>query len=323
MPIQKRFTLAALAKNTGAAKGSAAAAPTFEIGVFSGAVGTAEVQEEDLNPTFTSRVLEGSDRKHVIPGAAFDFLATPKTLGLLLYGAAGAVTTTGTGPYTHTIKTGDTLPYLTAWGRNASEYHKVDDALVDTLELSWDTTGALRGKTTIRGLNLSFLASAYTAATVTERPKDGLLKGVGGTFQIDGAGATIKSGTIRINNNLAAVLGSDSTVPKDLYPAMQTCDVSLTVVPDNLTLFRQVITGTGSGTTIQATSEYGTATIKHVLDASNDLTWTFNRLRFLSDLPGGDPAGGAQEVVLEGTAMVPSGGGDSWTAVLKNQQASY
>ena len=320
MPVQKRLAQVGFAKQT--AKDSPVATAAYQIGVMSGAVVNAEVDEEDLPVTWSSRLLEGHDRKTVMPGAEYEFVVLPKSIGVLLHAVTGAVLTTGaSAPFSHEFTPAADLPYLTLFARQGGEYFEVDNAKVNELELSWEQTGALRGKVSLYGTTLSFLASAYTA-DADERPSGGLLKGSGGTFTIDAAAATISKGSVKISNNVEAVYGSDSVEPADVFPALHTLDLSLTVIPEDLTLFRQVITGTGAGTTAQAVSEYGAAVAQFVLDANTDLNIDVANMRFATEFPEAEGEGGPVEIELEGSVAAPAAG-DAYTITLRNDVTAY
>lgn len=317
MAVQKRVAQIGFAKQT--AKGAAAATAAYQIGVTDGNVVSADIAEDDLNVSWASRMLEGHDRTGITPGADFSFIVMPKTIGLLLLAAFGTVTTTVGTPNEHEFTPGAMdVPYHTLFARMGADYYRETDAKLNELELSWDQAGALKGKASFIGTDLSFLASAYTA-TQDERPKDGLFHGVGGTFEIDGASAVVKSGSVKIANNLEAVFGSDSVQPKEVFPGLQTIDLSLTIVPEDMGLWRKVVTGTTSGSTLSPGSTYGTSNLVFVADASTDLTLAFDRTRFLCDFPSVDTGGGAQEIALEGSV---SGDGDV-TVTLRNSVASY
>jgi hypothetical protein len=319
--VQKRLAQVGVAKQT--AKGSAAAAATYQIGVTGGNIVGAEVAENDLNVTWSTRLTEGFERTGITPMAEYDAIAMPKTLGLMLYGACGAIATSGaSAPYTHTITTSADVPYLSLFGTYGAEYYKVTDAKVDSLELSWEQTSALKMKPKFVGAGLSYLAAAYTA-TNSERPADGILRGQGGTFTFDGAAATVKSGSITVSNNVEAVFGSADVLPVDVFPGLQTVEFSLTVIPSDMTTWRKRLTGSAAGTSLVSTVYTGAVTIKHVLDANTDITFTANNAAFATDFPEADPAGGPAEITIEGKVGIPAGGGTAYSFALRNSVATY
>lgn len=318
--VQKRIAQVSLAKQS--AKGSPAANGTYQIGVMSGQVVEVNVDEAEIPVTWSGRVVEAYDRVAAVPGMEFSVVAMPKSIGLLLFAACGADTVTGTSPKLHTIKTGTSLPYLSIFSTYGGEFYLVSDAKIDTLELSWDRVGALTAKVKLVGCGLVFEGSA-DVPTNTERPAAGVLKGSGGTFQIDGADAVIKSGSITISNSVVPVQGSASVNPADVFEGEQTVTVSLTVVPSDTTLWRKALTGTTGGSTVSAAVATGTAEMKWILDGNNDLDCLINAMKFACPYPDADPGGGPAEIVLEGQAFVKSDGTTPYQFTLHNSVASY
>lgn len=314
MAIQNRITQIGVAKQS--AKASAAATATYQLGVNSGVVGSIDISEEELPITWASRLLQGHDRISAYPGASFETLALPLSIGTLLHAACGSDTVSGTGPYVHTIKPAITPPYLTFFGRKDTEYFQVDDARISELELSWELTGALKVKVTMGGCAYTFRGSAYTA-TNDERPQAGVLKGAGGTFSLNSVAHTIKSGSIKISNGIEPIFGSDSVMPKDVFPQLHKVDVSLTIIPDNVLEFRRAVTGTTGGTTVQTTPFYGAAVCQWKVDANTHLTFNANRLKSMVAFPDTTAQGGPVELTLEGSIAEPSGS-DAYTFVLNN-----
>lgn len=320
MPVQKRIAQVSVAKQS--AKGSAASVGTYQVGVMSGQVVGAAVDEAELPVTWSTRTSEAWDRIAVVPGMEFSVVAMPKSIGLLIYAACGAIADSGSTNFTHTITGGSSLPYLTLFATYGGEFYTIPDAMIDTLELSWDRTGALQAKVKFVGCDLTFPVSADTPGS-TERPKDGLLKGAGGVFQIDGANAIISKGTITIANNVQPVQGSAAVEPADVFPGEQTVTVSLTVIPANTLLWRKSLTGSNAGTTAASVVAVGTAEVKFILDANNSVDVLIANMRFACPYPDADPAGGAAEIVLEGEAFVKADGTTPYTITVKNTVASY
>lgn len=90
MGFQKRLVKVGLAKQS--AKGSPAVNPTWDFGVESGQAVNANIAEGPLNLTWPGRLVEGFERTELKPGGQFKTVATPKLIGLLLFGAMGADT---------------------------------------------------------------------------------------------------------------------------------------------------------------------------------------------------------------------------------------
>ncbi len=318
MAIQNRITQVGIAKQS--AKGALEAAAAVQIGVNSGQVASLDLSEEELPITWASRLLQGFDRMSAYPMSSFETLAMPLSVGMFLQAVMGSDTITGAGPYTHTLKPAISLPYLTAFARKDAEYYKLGDCRVSEVELSWETTGALKLKVSMGGCTYEFLAASYTATT-DERPFAGVMKGNGGTFTLNTVAHVIKGGSIKISNNLEPIFGSSSSSPADVFPAMHKVDVSLTIVPENLLEFRRVVTGTTAGTTVQAFPFYGSAVCQWRVDAATHLTFNANRLKSLVSFPDTNAQGGPVELSLEGSIAEPTGS-DAYTMVLNNTRAT-
>lgn len=318
MAIQDRITQIALAKQV--AQNSAAASGEYHIGVNSGAVAALEITEDDLPTTWASRLLEGHDRSMVVPRANFETMGMPKTIGLLLAAALGDETFQAGPPHTHTFKTGDTLPYLTVFARRDAEYYKLSDLRIDELEIAWENTKAITVNVTSMGCKYEFLAAPYAGGT-DERPGSGVLRGAGGTFKVNGSSVTVKSGSIKISNGLAAVHGSADVQPEDVFPAMQRVEVSLTIVPANLAEFRRVATGTTNGTALSGDPLYGSCELMFK-NGTNTLTFNGNNVRFLCEFPETNAEGGPVELALEGAIANDPTGSDPFSFVLENDVAS-
>lgn len=294
--IQDRVSLVAFSKQT--ALSSAAASGDYQIGVNSGAIANIEINEEDFPTTWSSRLLEGHDRGTTVPGSAFETLAMPKTIGLLLKAVLGSEQFTPGSPNTHVFTPGVELPYVTFFAVRGTEKYKIGDCRIGELELSWENTKALVVKITAMGCTYEFVLDY--GVVESERPKDGVLKGAGGTFTIDGNAAVIKGGSIKISNNVEPQHGSASPLPVDVFPATQTVEVSLTILPDNMQLFRKAVTGTTNGTTVSATPVYGTVDCSWRVDADRVLTFDANDVRFMVDFGDVKAEGGPVELSLEG-----------------------
>lgn len=319
MGVQPRLVEAGVAKQSG--KGSAAVDPEYAFGVLGGAVVQAEASESDLDPTSaSSRILEGRQRTLVVPGAAYQAVAMDKSIGRLLLAATGSVSTTGTGPYTHTFTEGTDLPYHTIFADFDGEFTEVVDAKADELELSFDQAAAAQVSVTWNGLTATFDAGAYTATT-TERAEDPL-RAVGGTLNVDGAAAQVQSAAFTVSNSLEAIGLADAVTPDDVFPGRQNVAVSVTLVPDNLDQWQEFLTGSATGTSISDDVDIGSVDMTLQDDAGNTLQFDADAVAFTVSGPEADPSGAPAQLELEGVVTRPSSG-DPYQFVLTNDESSY
>ncbi len=319
MGIQKRLAQVGLAKQT--AKGTPAAAPTYTVGLVSGKAYDADIEQSELNTSWSTRGLAAMDRISVIPGADFELVAMPNSLGLLLMLALGADVVTGTSPYSHAFTPAETLPWVSLFGLYGADKSEISDAKIDSLELMWEKSGALKVKVKIMGMTFAF-DSSWVIGSTGEQVASGAFRGNGGTFDVLGASARVISGSIKIENQTSAIVASHSVTPDDIFEGDVKCAISLTVVPDDFALFRTIITGTSSGTAVQAAPLYGDVTTKWIVDASTDLTFDAPKASFLTHLPDVDPNGGAAEVTIEAVALI-NGALPPFTLTLRNAVATY
>lgn len=322
MPLQKRIAFVGISKQT--AKGAAAAAATYGLGVRGGSTLMVDLQQENDAITFASRVSAYDNRLSVTPGAAIQTRAWPRSIGLLLYGALGSINTTGAGPYTHTITPGSSLPYLTFFSQLDTEYHKIADCKVNTLTIGWSERAPVEVDFDLLGITATLYTSSYT----TTNDENGQSRFIppGGVFQVDTSSGTpatakITGGRITIANNLVPIPLSVATTPDDVFEAEAALDVELRLMPDNTNEWRKLLTGSVGGSTPSGAEIYGSFSTKFTIDAGNDLTITGTRVAFLGDYPEADPSGGPAELTLVGRIKKPAGA--ALTATLINSVVSY
>lgn len=323
MALQRRLARVGIAKQT--AKGSPAASPTFGFGVTDGSVRTFDVSDEMVPVTSVSPFNMAANRDSIRAGAEFETLAFPRMLGLLLASVLGSHSTSGAGPYTHTITPGDDGYYLSIFGRLAAEYDRVDDCKIDTLTLEWDTDGKLRVSVTFWGITYTGGTASWTA-TVDEDELTFLnARGIAanpGAFSLDGATAKIASGSVEISQDITGTRLAASHLDDDEVRGNMAGTISLTLVPDDWVTFKRGITGAAAGTTVARTPFFGACSLKWAHDADTDLTIACNRLQYVAEFPDADPEGGPAEVSVEGNILRPSGA-NAITATLRNAQSSY
>lgn len=326
MPISTVSAIVGAAKQT--ARGALAANPQFAHGVSGGAPISVEATQAPLEVTTGLRASANVARESVKSSSDVQAPAYLKSLGLYLLGALGTATTTGSGPYTHTFVTGD-LPYLSFFAKNiGDEIEAIADAKIDELVLSWEGANAVQ--VSVKAMGTEFTYAAGFTPGVDETGSESFLIPVGGTFEYDPIGSTlvgarVVGGEVTVKNNVTQVDGSAAIVPMDTHEGRQEHEVKLTIVPDDLSDFRKVITGSGSGTAASESVPVGSVSLefKENNGGTGSLIITGEKVAFLTTLPEADPAGGVVEIELVGTAVVADGGVSPLTFELTNGQASY
>lgn len=315
--IQDRFTQVALAKQT--TLGGPQASGDFLVGIKGGQVAMVDIDEGPIGQTWSSRINEGQDRGAMAPGASFDVVAMRQSIGLLLLAALGTDTPTGSSPTrSHVFTVGDVLPYLTVHGIKDGAFYKTGDCRLNEFEFTWEGTKAATVKCSFAGCTLAFPVSTPTVG-ISERPKDGVLKGCGGTFTVDDRDAIVKSGSIKISNNVNPVHGSASPLPSDVFQGAVEITVSLTIVPHDLGAFRKTVTGTTGGTSVTCKPVISTF-VASFSDGTNTLQFESDQLAAITEFPDTSADGGPVELALEGTVVA---GTNAFKATLVNDVTAY
>ena len=321
MALQSGKDIFGIAKQT--AKGTIAANPYYGMGLVSGGLTMTPTQEPDA---LTSAYLSpaGAFRSKVESGATIETRCYTKSIGLLLLGALGAISTTGTGPYIHTITLGTALLYFTAFEtKGDASLHAIQDCKIDELEISWEENMPLKVACKMVG-GLWSVPSSFTT-TVAEQDTTDYFTPVGGTFKYDldsatPATASILGGSVKISRAVEAKYFSGAIGAADAFEGFCSVETSLTVLPDDITVWKNALTGSTTGTAIGTVPLYGSFEHTFTKGAAS-LKLAGANTTFLCDFPEADPAGGAVECTLAGVAYRASG--TPLTAVLTNAQVSY
>lgn len=306
--------------------GSPAANPAFLHGLRDGAVAGIEIEQEPEERTLDDQLVPPEvNRTGIVSGIGYKMRAHPRAIGAYLYAALGAKAVVGAGPFTHTFTPALTLPYLSQFGKYAGNLYRLPDAKIDELEFSWEGNQPLEVDVKGIGAGLSFPGSM--TATVDEQRASKFQPG-GGTFQVDVASGTpanarVKGGSIKIANNLEAIMLSGAITPSDVSEGAKALTVALTLVPQNFDDWRKIVTGSAAGASASPDPVYGSFNIGFVTPgAAESLTFAASRVAFSSPFPDVNAGGGAAEFAMEGVIVLPASGAPL-TATLVNSQASY
>lgn len=237
---------------------------------------------------------------------------------------AGGAAAGGGGAYTHVITLGDALPYFTVFDKKGDDsLHAVKDCKIDEVEIEWKENEPL-------SLKAKFVGGAWSVPltftpTVDESETTDYFTPVGGSFSYDLDSdtpvlANILGGKVTIRRSTKAKFFCGSIEAGIVCEGGCEVETSLTVIPDDMGLWRTALTGAVDGTEIDGDPLYGS--FEHEFIRGDDsLTIAGGRTAFLCDMPTAEPDGGAAEVELAGIAYRVDG--TPITATLVNAQASY
>jgi len=318
------------------AKGTAASTPSYVHGLTGGQVFKLDRSVESDDVSCGVRAGTDSHVESVVPGADFDTYGYADALPLYCYAAMGAIASSanaGTGMsgyYDHVITLGDLLPYLTIWGRIGGEYTSVAGCKVDQLEMEFEGNKPLEFGVTLIGLAATFGLSAIPGS-VTPSCFDGYFVPTGGTFKVDTVSGTpvtapVTKGSLSLANNCTADPLAGQVTPGDVEEGKLVSSGSVTVKPDDLTLYRKMVTGSSSGTTLTGAMVYGSLewNFTHSKDSKCSMKVEATNIPFTADYPDVDPNGGAAEVEFSFDNIgLASASGSPVTITITNDVSSY
>ena len=318
------------------AKGTAASTPEYVHGLTGGQVFKLDRTVESDDVSCGVRAGTDSHVESIVPGADFDSYGYADVLPLWCYGALGGIASAAnagsgmSGYYDHTCTLGDTLPYFTLWGRMDTVMQKVKDCKISQLEMEFEGNKPLDFGITMLGTDATLGLDSFPGS-VDPSCFDGYYIPTGGTFKLDTASGTpavaaITKGSLTLDNACAAIALAGQVTPGDIEEGKLTSSGSVTVKPDDDALYRKLLTGSASGTSVSGVMLYGSFewTFKHSKDSKAQLFISATNVPFTCDFPDVDPAGGAAEFEFTFDNIgVAAADGSPVTIVVTNTVSSY
>lgn len=325
-PLQTGIAKVGLAKQT--VKGTPVTPPAYGCGLVAGKpFNVAPTQAADKQ-TSGNRLSKNALRELAQANADYTIHSQVALIGLYLLGALGSVSTTGAGPYEHVFSSGDELPWFTHYSELDAEYQCITDVKVESLGLAWEGPKPLDAAVSLLGLTPDTKDTAWTATSdLTE--SEAFFVPIGGTFEIDGCGASpasavVLGGELKVANSNEALVASGSILPVDLQEHEQTYECSLRIAPDDLDVWRDALTSTTSGTAVDEEVQYGSLNLQFLENRGGTATLDIDaaRVAFECDFPDVNPEGGYAELALAGIPLY-DGTDAPLKFTLSNAIASY
>lgn len=332
MTINTSIGLIGVAKQ--ADKATAAASPTFVHGLTGGQPFKLDRSVENDDVSCGVRAGTDSHVESIIPGLDFDTYGYSDVLPLYYTGAMGNIVSTPvagkSGLYQHVVTLGDLLPYLTFWGRIGNEFTSVSGCKIDQLEMEFEGNSPLEFGVTVIGM-LAALGLEGFPGEVDPSCFDGYYVPTGGTFKIDTAGgspvaAPVTRGSLTLANNCSSDPLAGSVTPGDVAEGKLTSSGSVTVKPDDMAMYRKMVTGSAVGTTPSGLMVYGSFewTFTHSKNPDHTMKVEAVRVPFAADYPEVAPDGGAAEIEFSFDDIgVASRNGSPVTLTFVNGVESY
>ncbi len=316
-------------------KSTPASAPTFVHGLTGGQTFKLDRSVENADVSCGIRTSTDSYVSKVVPGVDFETYGYSDVVPLYFYAAMGNIATTSqTGDSNaskkHVITLGDSLPYLTFWGRIGGEYTRTDGCKVDQIEMDFEGNKPLSFGITAIGLAAT-LGLVSFPGSVDPSCFDGYYVPTGGTFKIETLGDTpavapITKGNLTLSNGCTAEPLAGAVMPGDVEEGKLTTSGSVTVKPSDMTLYRKLVTGAANGTTPTGGMVYGSFewNFTHSKDPKHKMKVEASRVPFTCEFPSVDPEGGAAEIDFTfDNVGVESPSSSPVTITFENDTASY
>lgn len=283
-----------------------------------------------LRDTTAGRYISGSEASAKVTTLAFaDFL------GLLLVAALGKDDVSGSAkPYTHDIKMGESLPYLTfvqQVGSSEAALQQLADCKVDSLSISAEGTKPPTVEATLKGCAATWLASKVWTGSPFDISK--------GYFRTGGAKVLfsltngepvvvpetvdLSSINVKIENAVEASTAFGTAAPSRQTEKSATVTAELSGTTSSTALYRAVKTGSEDGTTVASTIVTGSlqVTFEHTVEDWN-LTIKMGAIPWNVNAMGVSTEGGPFSLTLSTDGAI-SVGGTSVEFILENDVATY
>lgn len=331
MSVNTSIGLIGVAKQ--ADKATPATTPTFVHGLTGGQTFKLDRSVENADVSCGIRAGTDSYVASVTPGVDFETYGYSNVMPLYFYAAMGNIVSsanTGGATRKHVVTLGDILPYLTFWGRIGGEYTRTDGCKVDQIEMEFEGNAPLSFGITAIGMDAELGLAAFPG-DIDPSCFDGYYVPTGGVFKLDTASGTpaeapVTKGSLSLANNCTADPLAGMVTPGDVEEGKLTTSGSVTVKPNDMMLYRKMITGSEDGTKPTGGMVYGSFywEFTHSKNTSHKMIVEAARVPFTCDFPSVDPEGGAAELDFSfDNVGVDSREGSPVTVTFLNDTESY
>lgn len=242
------------------------------------------------------------------------------TIDSLLEAALGASSSTGAGPYTHTITAANSIPYLTLLrGVGGVLYEQFNDCLVNELTVSADAGSPLTASAAVIGRQAIRLPTE--PGTLPDLASSTVYNFNDAAVTLAGsATALVSSFELTIGNGVNAQQ-TDDVVPYDVVAGLREVTLGFSMVFDNLDEYNRFHYSATAGTTQTSALPTVPAVFTFSKGANNEVSFELQGIAYeefpVEPDPGGDPI----VVDVRARAQRPSSG-SIVTATVKNANAT-
>lgn len=251
-----------------------------------------------------------------------EFYARDSSAAAWLYWALGAVATSGTTNYTHTITPANALPYITTW-RNIADtlWEQFADCKVTSLNIAAEAGQPLTIKAGIQGRQATRLTSDPSVSPAIAIQSGAVYNFNEATVTLGGgATALVSSFDLTIENNVSRQQ-TDDVIPYDVVEGSREVSLGFDLIFEDLVEYNKFHYGGAAGTAISSSIFTTSADFLFTKGANNSLQFTLPSLAY-QEFPV-EPSASGDPVTVSVRAVAQRGGSPVLTAVVKNQIASY
>lgn len=262
-------------------------------------------------------------------------LAYPDVLGLYLYAALGDVTSEPvsgkSGYYRHTFKMGSSLPYATVWSQvGIDNFTRADGCKCSQLQLSATGNEHLALSVSFTGIDAQVGIDGMPG-DVPVSCYDGKFTTTDCEFKLNASGNTpaealVADASFTLANSVSGLTSLGRVTPRDVSDGSLSAGVSVTTIPDDITEYKKMVTGSASSTAISGKVVTGSvyARFIHTDDQNMELTVSYDHVPFTASFPSADPSGSEGTIQFTAdAAIIKASGGSPVTITLTNKVASY
>lgn len=263
-------------------------------------------------------------------------LCYPDVLGLYLYAALGNVTSeadsvAGEGYYKHVFTMGPTLPYLTLWSQvGVDNFTEADGCKCSELQLSATGNEHVAMTASFMGIDAKVGIDAIPG-DLDPSCYEGKYTTTDCTFKLDAASETpvdalVSDASFTFTNGVTALTSIGRVTPRDVADGNLSAGVSVTTIPDDITQYKKMVTGSDSSTQISGKVVMGSVYAKfvHSDDSKMTLEIQLKHVPFTADYPSVDPEGAEGTIQFTSDAAIIKSATESpVTVTLVNKVESY
>jgi hypothetical protein len=232
----------------------------------------------------------------------------------------GALASSGTTNYTHTVTPSNTLPYFTTWNMLGDTlYQEFRDCKVGSLTIGAEAGAPLTASVGIQGLTTTRLTAAIDDATPMAVENSAVYNFNDATVTL-GGGATslISSFELGLENNLTRQQ-TDAVEPYDVVEGVREVSLGFDMIFETLDEYNKFHFGGAAGVTVSPNIFTTSAVFTFAKGVNNEISFNFPSIAYeefpVEADPGGDP------VVVSARAVAQRSGSPVVTATVKNQSA--